>query len=150
MSFQPLEWQDENYFIRLFRELPWTHFIELIRMDDLLKRAFYEIEALANRWSVRELKRQIASLLYERIGLSRDKEGVLALAKQGEIGSTPAEMVRDPYVFEFLGLKREELYAESQVERALLDHLQDFLLELGKGFCFVARQRRVTIMRWAG
>jgi len=139
-----LDWQDDAYFARLFRELPWTHFIELIRMDDPLKRAFYEVEALRNRWSVRELKRQIASLLYERVGLSRDKESVLALAKEGELVATPAEMLRDPYVFEFLGLKREELYTETQLEKALLDHLQEFLLEMGKGFCFVARQRRVT------
>jgi predicted nuclease of restriction endonuclease-like (RecB) superfamily len=145
ISFQPLEWQDNAYFTRLFWELSWTHFIELIRIDSPLKRAFYEVETLNNRWSVRELKRQIASLLYERVGLSRDKEGVLKLAKHGELVTTPAEMVRDPYVFEFLGLKREELYTESQLERALLDHLQGFLLELGKGFCFVGRQRRVTI-----
>jgi predicted nuclease of restriction endonuclease-like (RecB) superfamily len=144
VPFQPLDWQDDAYFARLFRELPWTHFVELIRMDDPLRRAFYEIEALRNRWSVRELKRQINSLLFERVGLSRDKEGVLEMAKQGEIVTTPTEMVRDPYVFEFLGLKREELYAESQLERTLLDHLQDFLLEMGKGYCFVARQRRVT------
>jgi predicted nuclease of restriction endonuclease-like (RecB) superfamily len=144
VPFRPLDWQDDAYFARLFREMPWTHFIELVRMDDPLRRAFYEVEVLRNRWSVRELKRQINSLLFERVGLSRDKEGVLGLAKEGEIVTTPAEMVRDPYVFEFLGLKREELYAESQVERALLDHLQDFLMEMGKGFCFVARQRRVT------
>ncbi|MBI3757456.1 MAG: DUF1016 family protein [Deltaproteobacteria bacterium] len=144
VSLTTFDWQDEAYFARLFRELPWTHFIELIRMDDPLKRAFYEIELLRNRWSVRELKRQIDSLLYERVGLSRDKDGVMALAKEGEVATTPAEMVRDPYVFEFLGLRREELYTESQLERALLDHLQEFLLEMGKGFCFVARQRRVT------
>lgn len=144
VPFTPLEWQDDAYFTRLYRELPWTHFIELIRIDDPLKRAFYEIEALRNRWSVREFKRQLNSLLYERMGLSRDKEGVLALAKEGERVMTPAEILRDPYVFEFLGLKREELYTESQLERALLDHLQEFLLEMGKGFCFVARQRRVT------
>jgi predicted nuclease of restriction endonuclease-like (RecB) superfamily len=78
------------------------------------------------------------------VGLSRDKDGVLELAKKGEIVTTPAEMVRDPYVFEFLGLKKEELNVESDLQRALLDHLQEFLLELGRGFCFVARQRRVT------
>lgn len=144
VSFSTLDWQDDAYFARLLRELPWTHFIELIRMDDPLKRAFYEVEVLRNRWSVRELKRQIDSLLYERVGLSRDKEGVLALAKEGELVTDPAEMIRDPYVFEFLGLKREERYTESQLERALLDHVQEFLLEMGKGFCFVARQRRVT------
>jgi predicted nuclease of restriction endonuclease-like (RecB) superfamily len=78
------------------------------------------------------------------VGLSRDKEGVLALAKEGELVSTPAELVRDPYVFEFLGLKKEELYTEADLERGLLDHLQEFLLEMGRGFCFVARQRRIT------
>jgi predicted nuclease of restriction endonuclease-like (RecB) superfamily len=139
-----LDWQDEDYFTRLFQKLPWTHFIEFIRIDDPLKRAFYEIETLNNRWSVRELKRQIGSLLYERVGLSRDKEGALALAKQGELQATPAEMIRDPYVFEFLGLKRERLYTESQLEKSLLDHLEEFMLEMGKGFCFIARQRRVT------
>jgi predicted nuclease of restriction endonuclease-like (RecB) superfamily len=145
VPMMPLDWQDDAYFARLFRSLPWTHFIELIRLDDPLKRAFYEIEALKNRWSVRELKRQMDSLLFERVGLSLDMEGVLALAREGELVTTPAEMVRDPYVFEFLGLKREGIYHETQVERALLDHLQEFLLELGRGFCFIARQRRVTI-----
>lgn len=144
VAFTPLQWQDDAYFARLFQELPWTHFIELIRIEDPLKRAFYEVETLKNRWSVRELQRQLDSLLYERVGLSRDQEGVLTLAKEGELIATPAEMVRDPYVFEFLGLKREELYTEAKLERALVDHLQEFLLEMGRGFCFVARQRRVT------
>jgi predicted nuclease of restriction endonuclease-like (RecB) superfamily len=141
---EPLEWQDDAYFTRLFRELPWTNFIELSRIDDPLKRAFYEVETLKNRWSVRELKRQISSLLYERVGLSRDKRGVLELAQQGEIVTTPAEAVRDPYIFEFLGLKREDRYTESDLETALLDNLQQFLLEMGRGFCFVGRQHRVT------
>jgi predicted nuclease of restriction endonuclease-like (RecB) superfamily len=139
-----LGWQDDDYFQKLFTEASWAHLIEFSRLDDPLKRAFYEVETLKNRWSVRELKRQIGSALYERVGLSRDKDGVLALAKEGEIVTTPAEMVRDPYVFEFLGLKKEELYTESKLERALIDHLQDFLMEMGKGFCFIGRQRRVT------
>jgi hypothetical protein len=83
VPFTPLDWQDDAYFARLFRELPWTHFIELIRIDDPLKRAFSEVEALKNRWSVRELKRQLDSLLYERVGLSRNQEGVLTLAWTG-------------------------------------------------------------------
>ena len=144
LPHEPLQWQDDAYFVRLFRELPWTHFIELARLDDRLKRAFYEVETLKNRWSVRELKRQIGSLLYERVGLSRDKEGVLELAKAGEIVSTPAEAIRDPYIFEFLGLKEQERYTESDLETALLDNLQGFLLEMGRGFCFVGRQHRVT------
>jgi len=110
-----LDWQDEPYFNRLFNELSWTHFIELTRIDDPLKRAFYEVETLRNRWSVRELKRQIASLLHERVGLSRGKQGVLELAKEGELITTPAELIRDPYVFEFLGLSHEEQYTESQL-----------------------------------
>jgi predicted nuclease of restriction endonuclease-like (RecB) superfamily len=144
VTVQPLDWQDDAYFVRLFRELPWTNFIELSRIDDPLKRAFYEVETLKNHWSVRELKRQMGSLLYERVGLSLDKQGVLDLARQGAIVTTPAELVRDPYVFEFLGLKPEQRYSESDLETALLDNLQNFLLEMGRGFCFVARQRRVT------
>lgn len=138
------DWQDDAYFERLFQQLPWTHFNELIRIDDPLKRAFYEVEIVRNRWSVRELKRQLGSLLFERVGFSRDAAGVMKLAQVGEVITTPEEMIRDPYVFEFLGLKREERYSESQLERALIDNLQEFLLELGQGFCFVARQRRVT------
>jgi predicted nuclease of restriction endonuclease-like (RecB) superfamily len=144
VSATRLDWQDDDYFRRLFTEVSWAHLIEFSRVEDPLKRAFYEVETLSNRWSVRELKRQIDSLLYERVGLSRDKEGVLALAKEGELVTTPAEMVRDPYVFEFLGLQGEGRYTESRLEQAILDHLQEFLLEMGKGFCFVARQRRVT------
>jgi predicted nuclease of restriction endonuclease-like (RecB) superfamily len=144
VTLTPLDWQDDEYFAQLFRKLPWTHFVELIRLDDPLKRAFYELEVVRQHWSTRELKRQLGSLLYERVGLSRDQEGVLRLAQAGVINETPAELIRDPYVFEFLGLKREELYTETQLERALLDHLQEFLLELGQGFCFVARQRCVT------
>jgi hypothetical protein len=101
---EPLDWQDDAYFVRLFRELPWTNFIELSRIDDPLKRAFYEVETLKNHWSVRELKRQMGSLLYERVGLSLDKQGVLDLARQGQIVTTPAELVRDPYVFDRLEL----------------------------------------------
>ncbi len=144
VEFKPLDWQDEEYFAQLLRRLPWTHFIELIRLDDPLKRAFYELQAMQQHWSTRELKRQLGSLLYERVGLSYDREGVLKLAQEGRLDETAAEIIRDPYVFEFLGLSRAELYTETQLERALLDHLREFLLELGAGFCFVARQRRVT------
>jgi predicted nuclease of restriction endonuclease-like (RecB) superfamily len=143
-SITPLDWQDEGYFTRLFNELSWTHFIELTRIDDPFKRAFYEVETLKNRWSVRELKRQMDSLLYERVGLSRNKQGVLELAKLGEVIVKPQDLIRDPYVFEFLGLKHDKRYTESQLETALLDNLQDFLLEFGKGFCFIARQCRIT------
>ena len=139
-----LEWQDDDYFARLFKKLSWTHFIELMRIEDNLQRAFYEIQTLQNTWSVRELKRQIDSLLYERVGLSKDKEGVLKLAETGEIFTKPSEIIRDPYVFEFLELKGAEFYTESDLEKALIDNLQNFLLELGEGFCFVGRQKRIT------
>lgn len=115
-----------------------------MRLEDNLKRAFYEIQTLQNSWSVRELKRQIDSLLYERVGLSRDKEGVLKLAETGEIFTKPSEIIRDPYVFEFLELKGAELYTETDLEKALIDNLQNFLLELGQGFCLVGRQKRIT------
>ena len=136
--------QQTEFTLRLFQKLSWSHFIELIRIDDLLKRQFYEIETMKNSWSTRELKRQIDSMLFERIGLSRAKKEVLSLAKKGEIVTRPEEAIRDPYVFEFLGLKQEKKYTETDLEQALLDHLQDFMLELGRGFCFVARQKRIT------
>ena len=144
VEIKRFEWQDDDYFGRLFKKLSWTHFIELMRLDDNLKRAFYEIQTLQNTWSVRELKRQIDSLLYERVGLSRDKEGVLKLAETGEIFTKPSEIIRDPYIFEFLELKGAELYTESDLEKALIDNLQNFLLELGQGFCLVGRQKRIT------
>lgn len=107
--------------MRLLQILPWTQFIKLICLDDPLKRAFYELEALRHRWSGRELKRQIGSLLFERVGLSVDKEGVLALANQPAPMDHPAERIRDPYVVEFLALKKEQLYTKSQFEQALAE-----------------------------
>ena len=144
VEIKRFDWQDEDYFRQLFKKLSWTHFIELMRVDDNLKRAFYEIQTLQGTWSVRELKRQIDSLLYERVGLSRDKQGVLKLAETGELFTKPSEIIRDPYVFEFLELKGSELYTESDLEKALIDNLQNFLLELGQGFCLVGRQKRIT------
>jgi len=130
---------------KLLRQLSFTHFIELIRCDDPLKRVFYEMECIRGGWSVRELRRQIATLYYERSGLSTDKNKLAALvhskAEKAESGLT----IRDPYVFEFLGLNAKEVMDESDVEKALLDKLQEFLLELGHGFCFEARQKRILI-----
>ena len=144
VEIERFDWQDEKYFAQMFRKLSWSHFVELIRIENNLKRAFYEIQTLQNTWSVRELKRQLDSLLFERVGLSRDKEGVLKLAETGEIFTKPSEIIRDPYVFEFLELKGEELYSETDLEKALIDNLQKFLLELGQGFCLVGRQQRIT------
>ncbi|MEQ8225049.1 MAG: PDDEXK nuclease domain-containing protein [Candidatus Eremiobacterota bacterium] len=126
-------------------KLSWTHYRVLIKIDDPIKRSFYEVETIANNWSTRELDRQINSLLFERLALSKDKEGILALAKNGHSISNPEDLVKDPYVLEFLGLPHNEKLYEKDLESALIEHLQQFLLELGRGFSFVARQKRITM-----
>ena len=122
------------------RELSWTHYRLLLRVTDPQARAFYEMEALNARWSTRELERQINALLFERLALSRDKAGVLSLAQQGHAIHEPADLVKDPYVLEFAGISQAGRFLEADLERALIDKLQQFLLELGKGFAFMARQ----------
>ena len=130
---------------QLVDRLSFTHFIELIKLEDPLKRIFYEIECIRGNWSVRELKRQIGSLYYERSSLSKDKKKLATLAQEGAETNEPRLVIRDPYVFEFLGLKPSEVMSESHLEEQLLDKLQDFLLELGHGFCFEGRQKRILI-----
>ena len=130
---------------RLHANLSWTHYRLLLRVDPAEARAFYEIEAIQQCWSARELERQIASLLFERLAKSRDKAGVLRLAAKGHEITAPGDVFKDPVVIEFLGLPESHRLIESEVEQALLDQLQSFLLELGKGFAFVARQRRLTL-----
>jgi predicted nuclease of restriction endonuclease-like (RecB) superfamily len=127
--------------------LSWSQFVEFIRLDDPWKRLFYQNECLKGGWTVSELQRQIGSLLYERTGLSTDKQAVLAHAHQqsAETPQSIAEIIRDPYILEFVGLAEKPHYLEKDLETALLDHLQSFLLELGTGFCFEARQKRVTV-----
>lgn len=124
--------------------ISWAHFLELIRLDDPWQRAFYENELLKGHWSKRQLQRQIQSLLYERTGLSTNKKAVVERARKQEPQETIADVLRDPYVLEFTGLAELPSYSEDQMENALLDHLQRFLLELGQGFCFEARQFRMT------
>ena len=131
--------------VRLVQGLSFTHFAELIAIDDPLKRAFYEIECLRGTWSVRELKRQIATLYYERSGLSRDKVQLAAHVQEKAEHTASALVAHDLYVFEFLGLKAREVMYESDLEQALLSKIEDFLLELGRGFCFEGRQRRILI-----
>ncbi len=126
-------------------ELSWTHYRLLLRVEKPEARAFYEAEAVNARWSTRELERQIHSLLFERLALSRDREGVLALAKKGHEVQQPGDLIKDPYVLEFTGLPQSERYLESDLEQALIDKLREFLLELGKGFAFMARQQRITL-----
>ena len=125
--------------------LSWSHYCELLSVEDPLARSFYEKEAVNNNWSFRELKRQINSQLFERLALSRDSSAVIKLAKRGHIIETPEDAVKDPYILEFLNLKEENVYTESKLEQAIIDNLQKFLLEMGKGFAFVARQKRITV-----
>lgn len=128
-------------------EFSWTHLAELVRIDDPWKRAFYENECLKGGWSKRQLQRQIATLLYERTGLSTNKQAVIERGRQQAMDAPEdiASLIRDPYVLEFAGLAERTHYLEKDLERALLDHIQQFLLELGTGFCFEARQRRITV-----
>ena len=140
-----LPWQDEAWMARLRGELSFSHLLELSRVSEPLARAFYEVQTLAHRWSVRELKRQRDSMLFERIGLSRDRDAVIALANEGRLIDTPLATVRDPYVLEFLGLPERAVYTEADLEAALVDHLQQFLLELGGDFAFLGRQHRITV-----
>lgn len=130
---------------RLLHQLSYTHIEQLVAIDDNLKRAFYEVECIRGNWSVRELKRQINSLYYERSGLSKDKKKLAELARSGAETTEPKLDIRDPYIFEFLGLKPKEVMSESHLEDELLDKLQEFMLELGHGFCFEARQKRILI-----
>lgn len=123
----------------------WTQYRLLIQIDNPDKREYYELEAMNNCWTARELERQINSGLYERLLLSNDKEAVLAVARKERIPETPLEIIKDPMVLEFLGLKKEAAYYEKDLEQALITHLQDFLLELGNGFSFVARQKRLLL-----
>jgi predicted nuclease of restriction endonuclease-like (RecB) superfamily len=129
----------------LRHELSWTHYRLLLRVEKPEARAFYEAEAVNSRWSTREMDRQIHSLLFERLALSRDREGVLALAEKGHEIQQPSDLIKDPYVLEFTGLPQSERYLESDLEQALIDKLREFLLELGKGFAFMARQQRITL-----
>lgn len=130
---------------KMISSLSFSHFAELIAIDEPLKRIFYEIECIRGNWSVRELKRQIGSLYYERSGLSKNKQKLAEMVQAGTEQTDTKLAIRDPYIFEFLGIKSREVMHESDLEDALLDKLQDFLLELGHGFCFEARQKRILI-----
>lgn len=133
---------------KLLNKLSYSHFELLIGLDDDLKRSFYEIQCICGNWSVRELKRQIGSLYYERSGLSWDKDKLADLTQASADLNETRLAIRDPYVFEFLGVKSREVMRESDLEEALLDRLQDFLLELGHGFCFEALGQLNTYVNW--
>lgn len=124
--------------------LSWSHYLKLMRIKDLNERKFYEIESFKNNWSLRELQRQYDSALYSRLSLSKNKEEILQLSEKGQILEKPKDIIKDPYVLEFLGLAEKAIYSENDLESGLIDKLEHFLLELGTGFTFVARQNRIT------
>lgn len=130
---------------KLFSNLSFTHFVQLLPISDSLERTFYELESIKGCWSARELKRQINSGYYVRSGLSRDKEALRQLVNQHASLNNMVETIKSPFVFEFLGLEGKDIVEESDLESALMDHLQQFLLELGTGFCFEARQKRILV-----
>lgn len=125
--------------------LSWSHYLELIKIEEKNKRNFYLKEAINSKWSVRELQRQKNSLLYERLALSQDKSKVLELAEKGQVIKTGKDLVKDPFVLEFLDIKENIEYLESDLEKNILEHLKEFLLELGKEFMFVGSQVRLTL-----
>ena len=122
----------------------WKHYIQLMRIADIKERSFYEIEIANNGWSFKEFERQFNSSLYERLALSRKKKKIIELAEKGQIIENPQDLLKDPYILEFTGLPEKAEYSETELEQKLIDHLQQFLLELGKGFTFVGRQVRFT------
>jgi predicted nuclease of restriction endonuclease-like (RecB) superfamily len=127
----------------LLSRLSFSHFVELLRADTPLKRAFYEVQAIKNNWGVRELERAMSTLLFERTGLSTDKESMLEKAK-GSMPLSPADVIKNPVLLEFLGLQEKPEYSETDLEQAIITHLQQFLIEMGRGFCFEARQKRIS------
>ena len=129
----------------LYSQLSWSHYKLLIRIEDTDKREFYIAESIKNLWSVRDLKRQIETQLFERLLMSNDKKSVLEVAKKQKLPDNPKEIIKDPMVLEFLGLDKNSNYYEKDLEMAIIENLQQFLLELGNGFCFVARQKRLHI-----
>lgn len=126
-------------------QLSWTHFVELLKIDDPLERSFYQQQCLIEKWSTTELIRQKKASLFLRLAASKDKEGILKLAHQGQIIEKPEDLIREPYILEFLKIPEPYQLSESQLETRLIDHLQAFLLELGKGFAFIGRQYRITL-----
>ena len=124
--------------------ISWTHYIQLMRITSEDERRFYELEIADNGWTIKEFQRQFDTSLYERLALSRDKEKVRELSEKGQIVETPQDLLRDPYVLEFTGLPEQTSYTETEFEQKLIDHLQKFLIELGKGFGYMGRQVRFT------
>ena len=130
---------------KVFKSLSFSHIVELLPINNPLKRSFYEIETIKGCWSVRELRRQIDTLCYERAGISKNPEKLMALVNEKAEVSMPSTIIKSPYVFDFLGLKSADVVEESDLETLLISHIQEFILELGEGFCFEGRQKRILI-----
>lgn len=126
-------------------KLSWTHLVLLTGIENEVAREFYTKQCSLDGWSTRELKRQLNSMLFERLALSKDREGVLSMARDGHSPQRPEDLLKDPYLFEFLGLSVDHALSETELEQKLIDHLQDFMMELGRGFCYVTRQKRITV-----
>jgi predicted nuclease of restriction endonuclease-like (RecB) superfamily len=137
------EFEDNNNTIRKF-QLSWSHYLKLMRIEDVNERNFYEIESYKNNWSLRELERQYNTALYTRLSLSRNGSQVRRLAKEGQLLQKPEDAIKDPYILEFIGLPEQSTYSESELEQKLIEKLEHFMLELGTGFTFVARQQRIS------
>ena len=125
--------------------LSWSHYVELLKVSEDLSRSFYEKQCIREGWSLRELRRQMNSMLFERIALSKDKKGVLELSKKGQVVVKAQDAIKDPYILEFLGLDESHTYSETEMEDMLISKLKEFILELGKDFLFVDRQKRITL-----
>ena len=125
-------------------KLSWSHYLKLMRIKDINERKFYEIESFKNNWSLRELQRQYDAALYTRLALSKNKEEIIQLSEKGQIIEKPRDLIKDPYILEFLGLPEKSTYSENDLESELIDKLEHFLLELGQGFTFVSRQKRIS------
>ena len=132
-------------FATLSQKLNWSHYVELLKIEDTAERAFYEKECIAENWGVRELKRQMKSMLYHRLALSGDKNEVLRLSREGQVIEKPEDIIKEPYVLEFTGLPNLPVYKEGDLEEALVNNLSQFFLELGKGFTYVGRQQKMVI-----
>ena len=128
----------------LSAKLSWSHYVELLKIDDPLERSFYLKECEQENWGVRELRRQMRSMLFQRLALSKDKKEVLRLSEEGQVIEKPEDIIKDPYIFEFTGLPQLPVYKEGDLEKALIDNISKFLLELGKGFAFMGRQQRIN------
>ncbi|TAE49150.1 MAG: DUF1016 family protein [Cytophagales bacterium] len=129
----------------LFHQLSWSHYFEILKIDDEFERSFYEKQAILEKWSIQELRRQKKTALFARLALSKDKQGILDMAKEGFVPNQENDIIKDPFVFDFLGIELPQKLKEKDLEKKLMEHLQIFLLELGKGFTFVGRQYRIVV-----